>query len=62
MEKMIRAKILHYRQQAEDAREAGDELATTLIDSELQGFRAALEMVLSRQLVERLFLPTEAGE
>lgn len=62
MEKMIRAQILHYRQKAEDAREAGDELASTMIDSELQGFKAALELVLSRQLVEQLFRPTEAGE
>lgn len=62
VEKMIRAQILHYRQLAEDAREAGDEMANSMIASELNGFRAALELVLSRELVEKLFRPTEAGE
>ena len=62
VEKMIRAQILHYRQLAEDAREAGDEMGNSLIDSELHGFQAALELVLSRELVEKLFRPTEAGE
>ena len=62
VEKMIRAQILHYRQLAEDAREAGDEMGNSLIDSELHGFQAALELVLSRELVENLFRPTEAGE
>lgn len=59
---MIRAQILHYRQTAEDAREAGDEMANSMIVSELHGFRAALELVLSRELVEKLFRPTEAEE
>ena len=71
MEKMIRAQILHYRQLAEDAREgqlaedareAGDEMGNSMIASELHGFQAALELVLSRELVEKLFRPTEAGE
>ena len=62
VEKMIRAQILHYRQLAEDAREAGDEMANSMIASELNGFRAALELVLSRELVEKLFRPTEPGE
>lgn len=62
MEKMIRAQILHYRQLAEDAREAGDEMANSMIVSELNGFRTALELVLSRELVEKLFRPTEAEE
>ena len=62
MEKMIRAQILHYRQLAEDAREAGDEMANCMIASELHGFRQALELTQSRALVEYLFRPTEAGE
>lgn len=62
VEKMIRAQILHYRQLAEDAREAGDEMSNCMIASELHGFQVALELVLSRKLVEKLFRPTEVGE
>ena len=59
MEKLIRAQVLHYRQQAEDAMKRGDEWTHTMIVNEMHGFRMALEMVLSQSLIREIFRPTE---